>query len=319
MDLKLYKKNLLEDDYITRLNEAVTELENPFTDFPDPQAPLIFIVGAPRSGTTLLSQFLSYSLPVGYINNLIARFWEKPSLGVLLSKRLLTNYGKDTISFKSKHGTTSTIGDPHEFGNFWSKWLNLDKCKTHHLTSSELKSIDRVSLRRTLIQELLIPFNRPVLFKNVICGFHAELLTKIYKNSLFIYIERNNLEIISSILKVRKERFGNESEWWSLKPSVYPDAVLSNDPIEEVTNQVVYCKQEMYSEVCKKNVNTYLLEYEKLCREPNVILEEISKKIKIMFDGDFIVPKTLLEFKENNNEIPETLKNAIMKTLRKSL
>src|SRR6266481_489501 len=39
-----------------------------------PQRPIIFVTGAPRSGTTLVSQVLVHHLPVAYFNNLSALF-----------------------------------------------------------------------------------------------------------------------------------------------------------------------------------------------------------------------------------------------------
>jgi ABC-type oligopeptide transport system ATPase subunit len=46
-----------------------------------------FIVGLPRSGTTLLSQLLAYSLDAGYTTNFAARFWLAPVHGLRLGRR----------------------------------------------------------------------------------------------------------------------------------------------------------------------------------------------------------------------------------------
>lgn len=275
-----YQIDLKEEYLIKEMNSLMYELpkndQNESTVFRD--LPLIYIVGAPRSGTTFLSQALSYSLEVGYINNLIARFWTKPSLGILLSNRLLEKNGRDTISFSSRHGTTSTIGDPHEFGNLWTEIFNLSQCKTHHLTKEEQIHLDDVQNKYLLEDEILVSFKKPVLFKNIICGFHAEYLTKIHPNSLFIFIERNNIDTISSILKVRKERLNDVSKWWSLKPKSFQD-VLSDDPTMEVTRQVIYSKREFIQELSKPNVNTYYLKYEDFIQNPNFYIEDIAKSV----------------------------------------
>ena len=47
---------------------------------------LVFVVGLPRSGTTLLTQVLAYCLDAGYVNNFAARFWLAPVHGLRLSR-----------------------------------------------------------------------------------------------------------------------------------------------------------------------------------------------------------------------------------------
>ena len=44
----------------------------------DPSVPLLFIVGVPRSGTTLLYQLMCTHLDVGYVSNAMARWWMAP-------------------------------------------------------------------------------------------------------------------------------------------------------------------------------------------------------------------------------------------------
>src|SRR4051812_14091764 len=75
----------------------------------------IFIYGLQRSGTTLTSQVVARATDLGYVNNLIARFWISPAHGVYLSRHL----GIDrNIDFQSAHGATEGISNVHEFGYF---------------------------------------------------------------------------------------------------------------------------------------------------------------------------------------------------------
>ena len=67
----------------------------------------IFIVGAPKSGTTLLTQKLISKFELDYVSNLTARFWKKPSQGIKITKKLFpTERKRKFINFKSNFGIT---------------------------------------------------------------------------------------------------------------------------------------------------------------------------------------------------------------------
>ena len=53
--------------------------ERQYQSAPQPTFPLIFVCGAPRTGTTLATQVLTKNLSVNYINNLTAVFSGSPT------------------------------------------------------------------------------------------------------------------------------------------------------------------------------------------------------------------------------------------------
>lgn len=276
-----YGKSDGDEAFFAALNHALAKA--PFPALPAAQSaenlPIIYIVGAPRSGTTLLSQLLSRYLPVGYIDNLVARFWERPSVGIRLSQLLLGDARRESITFDSQHGTTSGLAGPHEFGYFWRKWLALDGSATHKLSAAEATAIDRVGLQKTLRDEILAPFNAPVVFKNVICGFQAEILAQAHPNSLFVWIRRNPEEVTRSILKCRKERYGRYEAWWSLKPASYPKIAELPSPVEQVVRQVEDCTQEFEREFAKSGVNSLAVDYAELIDNPGRVLQSVCSAV----------------------------------------
>lgn len=241
--------------------------------------PIIYVVGVPRSGTTLLSQLLCRYLPVGYINNLIARFWLRPPAGIMLSKILLGEDARRRINFRSFQALTEGPEGPHEFGYFWRRWLNLDGSPNHHLSDSALAMLDAQGLKNALEKEILATFNAPIVFRNIICGFHAGFLTKLHPKSLYVYIKRDPRDVISSILKCRKERFGTYETWWSLKPSTYPFNDIKNDPVAEVARQIADCKKEMEDELASPGIKSLTVRYEDMCKDPRAIVETVGSMI----------------------------------------
>jgi hypothetical protein len=59
----------------------------------------VFVLGVPRSGTTLTSQLLAYCLDAGYVNNAAARFWLAPVHGIRLARLIAGDRGER--SFRS--------------------------------------------------------------------------------------------------------------------------------------------------------------------------------------------------------------------------
>ena len=85
-----YKKNQRFEDVLTSMNEQLSVSQDEILLDLQEKFATIHILGAPRSGTTLVSQLIPSELPIGYINNLIAAFWKAPIYGVELSKKLIS-------------------------------------------------------------------------------------------------------------------------------------------------------------------------------------------------------------------------------------
>ncbi|MBK7674984.1 MAG: sulfotransferase [Candidatus Accumulibacter sp.] len=284
-------KSASDESFLSALNYYL----EPFSHLRDVEEradlPIVYIVGAPRSGTTLLSQVLSRFLPVGYVNNFIARFWMAPSVGVRLSQIMLGDDARRSIDFRSHHGVTGDLAGPHEYGYFWRHWLSLDTAQTHHLTAIELEEVDVEGLRKALRVDLLGAFGTPMVFKNVICGFQASLLRQVHPNSIFLHISRSVRDTAASILKSRFERYGSYDIWWSLKPSTFDR--LPKDPVRQVVAQILDCRREVDEELDASAALSIRVDYEQFCRDPNNLLLDVCGAIEEL--GVAIVPLGIAE------------------------
>ena len=122
-----------QEAFFNELNQTLSSLQIPFNSKVEVDAlPVIYIIGAPRSGTTLVYQLICKCFSVGYINNLAARFWLRPSIGVHLTKSLFNeDLGRKHITFQSELGRTNGAANPHEFGYFWSHWFRSAELSNH--------------------------------------------------------------------------------------------------------------------------------------------------------------------------------------------
>src|SRR5262249_11112516 len=149
----------------------------------------VFIIGLQRSGTTLAYQLIARTTDVGYINNLIARFWENPAYGIYLCRHLgLPN----NISFESTYGTPADITDVHEFDYFWASLFIPN-------ATAALADIDPEKIDWPLVRNKVLSINRacnkPCAHKNTLIGHVLGHFARNFERKLFVYVRRDFLEI----------------------------------------------------------------------------------------------------------------------------
>ncbi len=282
--LPRFRKDPSEEAWFLALNLALASLDLPDPTVPtDPaRLPLVYIVGVPRSGTTLASQLVSRHLVVGWIGGLVARFWARPSVGIRLARALDPDYGRAAISYRSLHGYTGGFAGPHEFGYFWRHWLGLDTLPNHRLDADALARVDRHGLRRALEEEILSNFAMPVVMKNLIAGLQARCLAEIHPASLFLRLRRPREETVRSILRARIERYGDPAVWWSLKPSTFPFPDLGRDPAADVVRQVDDLEADLDAELSWPGIRVLEVEHQAMLEDPSAMLVGLQAGLACM-------------------------------------
>ncbi|MCH8331709.1 MAG: hypothetical protein IH946_10110, partial [Bacteroidetes bacterium] len=170
---------------------------------------------------------------VGYVNNLIAKFWLSPVTGITLSRIVLKN-GNNT-SFTSDFGKTRELFEPHEFGYFWIHWLKMKDMPPYIPTDVESK-IDWDGLYQTLLN-ISDAFGKPFAFKALSPGHHIARFAEMLDKALFIYIERDPLDVGLSLYQARMEYYNDPAQWWSMFPPEY-DALKDLPYWEQIAGQI---------------------------------------------------------------------------------
>ena len=271
-----YVKSQNDENLFAQLNEAIADID--VAPRGVATHPVVFIVGVPRSGTTFLHQILARNLQVGYINNLIARFWKNPLVGIRLSADLLNNHGRDDIEYVSKHGVTSGACGPHEFGYFWRSQLPIDHSPSHRLGFDALDKHGGESLQK-MLSAMGRSFGAPLLFKNLICGLQAKWLHSIYPKSLFVRIHRDRDAVHKSILRTRLERYENPNNWWSLKPSAFSTDWLDLPADTQITRQIEFLNADLDEELAIDKSCVLDVSYEELCVDTAGIITRVRQSI----------------------------------------
>lgn len=264
-----FKPNEVVLSSISELNSKLRYVPNRFSDL----YANVFIFGLARSGTTLASQLIADNTSLGYINNLIASFWENPQYGVYLSRHLAI---EKNISYVSELGTTQPVGDISEFGYFWAPLLG-------HKTAAELGENDRLSINWSLLANKVLSinhaFSNSCVYKNVLLGHYVKELNEAFKSPLFIYVKRRYLDTAYSILKAREKRYGSINHWLSTKPVEY-EKLLNMNPHEQIVAQMYYLEKDIEMQTnCIDPVRILIVDYENICKDPDTFLADLKQRL----------------------------------------
>ncbi len=271
--MMISNKNLLQDDILHQMNSALAPTNDEWVkSLPLNQFPLVFIVGAPRSGTTLLHQLLASYGRFGYVNNLIARLWRVPALFMALERDIGAT-SERSAEFHSTFGKTSGSSGPHEFGFFWRRWLRYEG--SHKVEKDAVPEEIREALFRELNAVLHVA-NRAVVFKNLAaCGMNAELLAQIHTNSLFLVVEREKMDVVRSILSARKKNFDSYREWFSVKPPHWQSTV-DREPLEQIDWQIDAIESQLKQQLNVLDESRIRkLRFQSIVERPNQVLSEV--------------------------------------------
>lgn len=180
------------------------------------QAPApIFIIGGPRTGSTILYQALTNFFDVLYIDNLACGLNKDLFFGLSLSRKLFG--AKPHNCFNAKHGQTDGWHAPSECGAFWYRWLPRDR----HFVDHEDVSTKSVREIQGEVLAASARFRLPLLFKNLNAGQRLRLLSKAFPEARFVFIRRDPETVVKSMLRARADNGVGANKIWSVRPRNY--------------------------------------------------------------------------------------------------
>jgi len=280
---KKYQRNEKLETLLSELNSLLLNPEKELIqNYKENQFPIIFIVGNPRSGSTLLLQWLASLGCFAYPTNILSRFYNAPCIGAKIQK-ILTEYDYKGEIFDSAYeekyfsdlGKTKGPKAPHEFWYFWRRFFQYSEIQ--RLNANELENIDKCLLLSE-ITGLEYEFNMPLVFKGMMFNWNIDFICSLFRKVIFINLVRDPLYNIDDLLYARESFFGRLDKWYSFKPPEYFE-LKEKSPIEQVAGQVLYTnkaiEQQFQNIPDEKKIN---FSYENLCRNPIELYKEIVLK-----------------------------------------
>lgn len=172
----------------------------------------LFFVGAPRSGTTIVFEAITRHPDLGWISNYCSKFPSAPYLGVLnrvFQGRLGAKDQGQSVQILNRYRPAPTeaypVWDRLSGINFSRSFLRSQVPSDTAIRDTH-KYVDRL-LSASATNRLTAKFTGPP---------RISYLSKLFKNALFVEVQRNPLAVISSILKSRfwGPNGGLEDTWW---------------------------------------------------------------------------------------------------------
>jgi len=230
--------------------------------------PQLFILGLPRSGTTLVYQYVVHCLNVAYFTNGVERARWYPCVMTAYQRR---RYGQYQSDFKSRYGQVDGPVAPHEAGGVWGRFFDNEAYVRYaDMTPEQVRLLQRTVF---CVQGTL-----PFVNKNVKHLLRIDALQKAFPNAHFLIVERNLPDVAVSVLRARHKNRGNPAEWWSARPTNY-ESLKNLTPAEQVAGQLFALRERMEQDFAGLSERVLRIQYEDFCRQPETLIEQLQEAI----------------------------------------
>lgn len=260
--------------------------------YPCTYAP-VFIIGPPRTGSTLLYQLLTRSYRFCYFSNFMMHF---PAAALSTAKLASPWNGcNPPDNYASAYGETRGWNGPHQGKPFWDLWL---PAFPHEVEPHVVATAAKHRIRNTVlgIQEA---FQAPFVNKWPPNSLRLRLLAEIFPGALFIRITRQLEQNIDSIFRARCVMCPTEADWFSVKPRGY-ESVKLNNPTEQITWQINRINEVIERDSAAIGTGKFMtVNHEELIGDPRTALDKIAR-FYIRAGGTAL---------EARNEIPPSFAN----------
>ena len=232
--------------------------------------PPVFIIGAPRCGSTLLYRLLVERYDMGFISNFAGRFYPVPALGAWLAGQL--GIGLPRGDYVFNFGRMDGLGAPSECGHFWYRWFP----RGYHVYVGKGQTNSR-KLRelRLEVGALAHVLARPLIFKNLYNAMRIAPIVESIPEASFIVCRRDYRHTALSILEARVKNVKSRSTWWSVPPREF-DELADKDHAHQVVGQVYGIYRQIEEDMRVFGTERFLeVHYEDLCADVHGVLDRI--------------------------------------------
>lgn len=283
-----FERSATLEEVLKQINEPLADRGGPWME--RPVRPVVLIVGAPRSGTTLLMQWLAATGQFGYPSNLVARFYGHPGFGVRV-QQALHDYDEDNQiglrgpldgAFESRLGRTLGALAPSEFWYWWRRFFVFPDVQV--LPRDAFEAADTARFLHELA-EMEQAFGRPLLMKGMHLNWHLSELAGLSERFFFLHLRRDDRFVAQSIYRSRERFFGTSQRWWSHKPPEF-ERLRKLAPEEQVAGQAVFTDAAVARGLqAVPEARRLAVRYSDFCAGPGAVYAALADRLAAMSES----------------------------------
>jgi len=259
----------------------------------------LFILAAPRTGSTLLYQLLINKFRFFYFSNFTnSFFYRTPFFGSLVNFWI---YKNKRVLYKSSYGKTKDLFGPSESSLIFKQWFG----GTHPSQNYSKDFFNNMDIKMYFTYKSIYDNlgKMPILTKNAWNCFRVKSLVTLFRESCyFIFLKRDIRKASFSDYK-SKIQHNKLYGWNSATPSNYLDLNKFEPYVRSIEQQFEinnFVEKELKS-LCDKN-NFLEVWYEDLFQKPSFFFKQLKNFcLKITSEKS----KILDDFNESNSKIED--------------
>lgn len=188
--------------------------------------PPLFVVGAPRSGTTAVYLHLLSRWELAYFPNVARAHPRAPTTATWLARQGGRRWDP---TYAHRYGRVEGAMAPSDGWEIFHRWFPrydhrrpVDEARLHALRTT-------VRLHERI-------FGAPFSNKNNSNSVRIAHLARLFPDALFLAVHREPVATVLSLLEARERHGVPPGEWWSCSPPQFLDRPFS-DPVEQAVHQ----------------------------------------------------------------------------------
>lgn len=233
---------------------------------PIPKYPILLVCGPPRSGTTLVAQYLINHLNVAYINNLTSLFPRSP----ICANNVFGNWLQDSPGdYEAFYGKSRLLSGANDGLYIWDRWLGSSR----EIIPDRLVTGSGSGMRQ-FFGAMEAKYELPMVSKVNKLNTCADLVAEILPNADFLCVMRDPVFLAQSLYIARQKIMGDLNSAYGVQH--HP---VSSNPIEDVCLQVIFHEQQVQRQLDLLGPARFsVLSYEKFCKSPHELLTKLTNK-----------------------------------------
>jgi hypothetical protein len=233
--------------------------------------PPVFLIGPPRSGTTLLYEAMVTRFRMAFIANVAHRFFRTPVAASRLMRGAISGWRG---SFTSSMGHIGGWVAPNEGGWVWRRWLaDGDWTDGADLPDRSIAGL------RALTGGIAGVLDAPFLNKNVMHSNRLPAMRRIWPEARYIVVQRDVADNARSIIRAEREGRGpapDANQWWSVRPRLAPQW-QHRGVVERAVAQVIGVHADIGRDSAALGPDRFLtVRHEDLCARPEAVMAEVA-------------------------------------------